>query len=98
MIKSNLDAFALISGLFVSAAYASNVVSVSNGDIAASTITSVSEIITPQARTFAKLPDPWMLEDEVVHCTSNEGKRLKGKGERENSILSPFTLLLKEVH
>ncbi|MHC5729267.1 MAG: hypothetical protein ACYTXY_35125 [Nostoc sp.] len=64
--------FQFISGLFVSAAYASNVVSVSNGNIAASTIPSVSEIITPQARTFEKLPDPWMLEDEVIHCTSNK--------------------------
>src|SRR5213078_4742955 len=58
--------------LFVSAAYASNVVSVSNGNIADSTIPSVSEIITPQAMTFEKLPDPWTLEDEVVHRTSNE--------------------------
>ena len=64
--------FQFISGLFVSAAYASNVVSVSNGNIAASTIPSVSEVITPQARTFEKLPDPWMLEDEVIHCTSNK--------------------------
>ncbi|QLE46034.1 hypothetical protein FD723_38145 (plasmid) [Nostoc sp. C052] len=64
--------FQFINGLFVSAAYTSNVVSVSNGNIAASTIPSVSEVITPQARTFEKLPDPWMLEDEVIHCTSNE--------------------------
>ncbi|MBN4001898.1 MAG: hypothetical protein HWQ58_08725 [Nostoc sp. LPT] len=64
--------FQFISGLFVSAAYASNVVSVSNGNIAASKIPSVSEIITPQIQTFEKLPDPWMLEDEVVHYTSNE--------------------------
>ena len=64
--------FQFISGLFVLAAYASNVVSVSNGNIAASTITSVSEVITPQAMTFEKLPDPWMLEDEAVHRTSNE--------------------------
>ncbi len=64
--------FQFISGLFVSAAYASNVVSVSNGNIAASTIPSVSEVITPQARTFEKLPDPWTLEDEVVHPTTNE--------------------------
>ncbi|MBD2534756.1 hypothetical protein H6G97_36940 [Nostoc flagelliforme FACHB-838] len=64
--------FQFINGLFVSAAYASNVVSVSNGNIAASTIPSVSEVITPQARTFEKLPDPWMVEDEVIHCTSNE--------------------------
>ncbi|MCC5632983.1 hypothetical protein LC613_36235 [Nostoc sphaeroides CHAB 2801] len=27
---------------------------------------------TPQTRTFEKLPDPWMLEDEVIHRTSNE--------------------------
>jgi hypothetical protein len=64
--------FQFISGLFVSAAYASNVVSVSNLNIDASKIPSVSEIITPLARTFEKLPDPWMLEDEVVHRTSNE--------------------------
>jgi hypothetical protein len=64
--------FQFISGLLVSAAYGSNVVSVSNGNIATSTIPSVSKIITPQARTFEKLPDPWMLEDEVVHHTSNE--------------------------
>ncbi len=64
--------FQFISGLFVSAAYASNVVSVSNGNIAASTIPSVSEIITSQARTFEKLPDPWTLEDKIVHHTSNE--------------------------
>ncbi|MCC5662105.1 hypothetical protein LC608_35400 [Nostoc sp. XA010] len=51
--------FQFISGLFVSAAYASNVVSVSNENIAASTIPSVSEIITPQIQTFEKLPDPW---------------------------------------
>ncbi|WP_375466838.1 hypothetical protein [uncultured Nostoc sp.] len=64
--------FQFINGLFVSAAYTSNVVSVSNGNIAASTIPSVSEVITPQARTFENLPDPWMLEDEVIHCTSNK--------------------------
>jgi hypothetical protein len=64
--------FQFINGLFVSAAYASNVVLVSNGNIAASKIPSVSEIITPQVQTFEKLPDPWMLEDEVVHRTSNE--------------------------
>ncbi|WP_138506081.1 hypothetical protein [Nostoc sp. PA-18-2419] len=64
--------FQFINGLFVSTAYASNVVSVSNGNIAASTIPSVSEVITPQAMIFEKLPDPWMLEDEVVHYTSNE--------------------------
>ncbi|MEH1817764.1 MAG: hypothetical protein V7L31_01465 [Nostoc sp.] len=64
--------FQFISGLFVSTAYASNVVSVSNGNIAASKIPSVSEIITPQVQTFEKLPDPWMLEDEVVYYTSNE--------------------------
>ncbi|MHC5915864.1 MAG: hypothetical protein ACYTXE_33815 [Nostoc sp.] len=64
--------FQFINGLFVSATYTSNVVSVSNGNIAAFTIPSVSEVITPQARTFEKLPDPWMLEDEVIHCTSNE--------------------------
>jgi hypothetical protein len=64
--------FEFINGLLVSAAYASNVVSVSNRNIATSTIPSVSEIITPQARTFAKLPDPWALEDEIVHRTSNE--------------------------
>ncbi|MBD2518146.1 hypothetical protein H6G93_24840 [Nostoc sp. FACHB-973] len=88
--------FQFINGLFVSAAYASNVVSVSNLNIAASTIPSVSEIITPQVQTFEKLPDPWTLEDEVVHRTNNEGERLKGKGEREreNSNLSPFPLPL----
>ena len=64
--------FQFINGLFVSVAYASNVVSVSNGNIATSTITSVSEIITPQAMTFEKLPDPWTLEDKIVHYTSNE--------------------------
>ncbi|MCW5318800.1 hypothetical protein GTQ43_35645 [Nostoc sp. KVJ3] len=65
--------FQFINGLFVSAAYTSNVVSVSNGNIAASKIPSVSEVITPQqARTFEKFPDPWMLDDEVVHRTSNE--------------------------
>ncbi len=37
----------------------------------ASTIPSISEIITSQARTFEKLPDPWTLENEVVHRTSN---------------------------
>ncbi|MHC5896583.1 hypothetical protein [Nostoc sp.] len=58
--------------LFVSAAYTSNVVSVSNGNIATFTIPPVSEIITPQAMTFEKLPDPWTLEDEAVHRTSNE--------------------------
>ncbi|MBD2247782.1 hypothetical protein [Nostoc sp. FACHB-888] len=75
--------FQFINGLFVSAAYASNVVSVSNLNIAASTIPSVSKVITSQARTFEKLPDPWTLEDEVVHRTSNEG-------ERQNSILSLY--------
>lgn len=64
--------FQFINGLFVSAAYASNVVSVSNLNIATSTIPSVSEVITTQARTFEKLPDPWTLEDEIVHRTSNE--------------------------
>ncbi|WP_334840449.1 hypothetical protein [Nostoc sp.] len=64
--------FQFINGLFVSADYASNLVSVSNGNITAFTIPSVSEIITPQARTFEKLPDPWTLENEVVHCKSNE--------------------------
>ncbi|WP_375492374.1 hypothetical protein [uncultured Nostoc sp.] len=65
--------FQFINGLFVSAAYANNVVSVGNLNIAASTIPSVSEIITPQqVQRFEKLPDPWMLEDEVVHPTSNE--------------------------
>ncbi|MBD2249037.1 hypothetical protein, partial [Nostoc sp. FACHB-888] len=64
--------FQFISGLFVSAPYASNVVSVTNVNIAASTIPSVSEVSTPQARTFEKLPDPWTLEDEIVHRTSNE--------------------------
>lgn len=83
--------FQFINGLFISAAYTSNIVSVSNLNIAASTIPSVSEVITPQqAQTFEKLPDHWTLEDEVVHGTSNEGERLKGKGERENSNLSPF--------
>ncbi|MEA5606333.1 hypothetical protein [Nostoc sp. UHCC 0252] len=91
--------FQFINGLFVSDAYASNVVSVGNLNIAASTIPSVSERITPQqVQTFEKLPDPWMLEDEVVYRTSNEGERLKGKGERErereNSILSPLPLPL----
>ncbi|AVH63518.1 hypothetical protein NPM_1710 [Nostoc sp. 'Peltigera membranacea cyanobiont' N6] len=65
--------FQFINGLFVSDAYASNVVSVGNLNIAASTIPSVSERITPQqVQTFEKLPDPWMLEDEVVYRTSNE--------------------------
>ncbi|MBD2534834.1 hypothetical protein H6G97_37445 [Nostoc flagelliforme FACHB-838] len=64
--------FQFINGLFVSAAYANNVVSVSNDNIATSTIPSLSEIITSQARTFEKLPDPWALDDEVVHRTSNE--------------------------
>ncbi|MEH1793539.1 hypothetical protein [Nostoc sp.] len=64
--------FQFINGLFVSAAYASNVVSISNLNIAASTIPSVSQVITPQAMTFEKLPDPWALDDEVVHRTSNE--------------------------
>ncbi|OYE00234.1 hypothetical protein [Nostoc sp. 'Peltigera membranacea cyanobiont' 232] len=64
--------FQFINGLFVSADYASNMVLVSNGNIAASTIPSVSETITTQARTFEKLPDPWTLENEVVHCKSNE--------------------------
>ncbi|MHC5771512.1 MAG: hypothetical protein ACYTXI_39360 [Nostoc sp.] len=40
--------FQFINGLFVSPAYTSNVVSVSNGNIAASTIPSVSKVITPQ--------------------------------------------------
>ncbi|MBN3906494.1 MAG: hypothetical protein HWQ35_08025 [Nostoc sp. NMS1] len=83
----SLVMFQFINGLFVSAAYTSNVVSVSNGNIAASTIPSGSEIITPQTRTFEKLSDPWMLEDEVVHRTSNER-------ERESSILSPLPLPL----
>ncbi|MEH2220261.1 MAG: hypothetical protein V7K72_24670, partial [Nostoc sp.] len=61
--------FQFINGLFVSADYASNMVLVSNGNIAASTIPSVSEIITSQARTFEKLPDPWTLEDKIVHHT-----------------------------
>ncbi|RCJ29565.1 hypothetical protein A6769_35530 [Nostoc punctiforme NIES-2108] len=65
--------FQFINGLFVSANYASNLISVSNANIAASTIPSVSEIITPQqVQTFEKLPDPWTLENEVVHRTSNE--------------------------
>ncbi|MCC5655156.1 hypothetical protein LC609_36475 [Nostoc sp. XA013] len=64
--------FQFINGLFVSAPNVSNLVSLSNGNIAASTIPSVSEIITPQGRTFEKLPDPWTLKDEVVHRTSNE--------------------------
>ncbi|MBD2537174.1 hypothetical protein H6G97_51570 [Nostoc flagelliforme FACHB-838] len=64
--------FQFINGLFVSAAYASNVVSVGNLNIAASTIPSISKVITPQAMTFEKLPDPWALDDEVVHRTSNE--------------------------
>ncbi|WP_146110872.1 hypothetical protein [Nostoc sp. 'Peltigera membranacea cyanobiont' N6] len=59
--------FQFINGLFVSDAYTSNVVSVSNLNIAASTIPSVSQVIT-----FEKLPDPWTLDDEVVHRTSNE--------------------------
>jgi hypothetical protein len=82
--------FQFINGLFVSAAYASNVVSVGNLNITASTIPSVSErITTQQVQTFEKLPDPWILEDEVVHRTNNEGER-----ERENSILSPLPLPL----
>lgn len=65
--------FQFISGLFVSAAYTNNVVSVSNGNIAASTIPSVSKVITSQqVQTFEKLPNPWALDDEVVHRTSNE--------------------------
>ena len=64
--------FQFINGLFVSTAYTSNVVLVSNENIAASTIPPVSETITTQARTFEELLDPWMLEDEVVHRTSNE--------------------------
>jgi hypothetical protein len=64
--------FQFINGLFVSAAYTNNVVSVSNLNIATSTIPSVSEVITTQARTFEKLPDPWTLEDEIFHRTSNE--------------------------
>jgi hypothetical protein len=68
----SLVMFQFINGLFVSAAYASNAVSVSNGNIAAYTIPSVSQVITPQAMTFEKLPDPWALDDEVVHRTSNE--------------------------
>ncbi|MEH1886097.1 hypothetical protein [Nostoc sp.] len=64
--------FQFINGLFVSDAYTSNLVSVSNLNIVTSIIPSVSEVITPQARTFERLPDPWMLEDEVIHCTSNE--------------------------
>ncbi|MBD2537142.1 hypothetical protein H6G97_51355 [Nostoc flagelliforme FACHB-838] len=68
--------FQFINGLFISAAYTSNVVSVSNGNIAASTIPSVSKVITSQAMTFEKLPDPWTLEDELVHRTSNEAVAL----------------------
>ncbi|MBG1268391.1 hypothetical protein [Nostoc sp. WHI] len=68
----SLVMFQFVNGLFVSAAYVSNVVSVSNLNIAASTIPSVSGVITPQAMTFEKLPDPWTLEDEVVHRTNNE--------------------------
>ncbi|MDZ8035727.1 hypothetical protein [Nostoc sp. DedSLP04] len=68
----SLVMFQFINGLFVSAAYTNNVVSVSNLNIATSTIPSVSEVITTQARTFEKLPDPWTLEDEIVHRTSNE--------------------------
>ncbi|QLE53484.1 hypothetical protein FD724_36890 (plasmid) [Nostoc sp. C057] len=92
----SLVMFQFINGLFVSAAYTNNVVSVSNLNIATSTIPSVSEVITTQTLTFEKLSDPWMLEDEIVHRTSNEGERLKGKGEREreNSILSPLPLPL----
>ncbi|MDZ7970057.1 MAG: hypothetical protein RM368_34840 [Nostoc sp. DedSLP03] len=68
----SLVMFQFINGLFVSAAYTNNVVSVSNLNIATSTIPSVSEVITTQARTFEKLPDPWTLENEIVHRTSNE--------------------------
>ncbi|MCC5655053.1 hypothetical protein LC609_35885 [Nostoc sp. XA013] len=68
----SLVMFQFINGLFVSAAYASNAVPVNNLNIAASTIPSISEVITPQAMTFEKLPDPWMLEDEVINCTSTE--------------------------
>ncbi|OYD99752.1 hypothetical protein CDG79_39105 [Nostoc sp. 'Peltigera membranacea cyanobiont' 232] len=64
--------FQFINGLFVSAANVSNLVSVSNDNIATSAIPSLSEIITLQARTFEKLPDPWALDDEVIHRTSNE--------------------------
>ena len=68
----SLVMFQFINGLFVSAANVRSLVSVSNGKIAASIIPSVSELITPQTRTFEKLPDPWTLEDEAVHRTSNE--------------------------
>ncbi|MBN3906749.1 MAG: hypothetical protein HWQ35_09385 [Nostoc sp. NMS1] len=68
----SLVMFQFINGLFVSAAYTNNVVLVSNLNIATSTIPSVSEVITTQAMTFEKLPDPWTLEDKVVHRTSNE--------------------------
>ncbi|MEH1899408.1 MAG: hypothetical protein V7K94_29740 [Nostoc sp.] len=64
--------FQFINGLFVSTAYTSNVVLVSNENIAASTIPPVSETITTQARTFEELLDPWTLEDKIVHRTSNE--------------------------
>ncbi|MBE9001589.1 hypothetical protein IQ274_26100 [Nostoc sp. LEGE 12447] len=46
--------FQFINGLFVSDANVSNLVSVSNGNIAASTIPSVSEIITPQQFAIRK--------------------------------------------
>jgi hypothetical protein len=64
--------FQFINGLFVSAANVRSLVSISNGNIAASTTPSVLKVITSQAMTFEKLPDPWTLEDEVVHRTSNE--------------------------
>jgi len=63
--------FQFITGLFVSTSYANNMVSVSNVNVVAPT-TSVSEVITPQVQPFEELPDPWALDTEVVHHTSNE--------------------------
>jgi hypothetical protein len=63
--------FQFITGLFVSTAGVNNIVSVSSVNVVAPT-TSVSEVITPQVQTFEELPDPWVLETEVVHHNSNE--------------------------
>ncbi|WP_341531896.1 hypothetical protein WKK05_38490 (plasmid) [Nostoc sp. UHCC 0302] len=69
----NLVIFQFITGLFVSATGANNLVSVSNVNVVAPIIpVSVSEVITPQVQTFEELPDPWSLETEVVHHNSNE--------------------------
>jgi hypothetical protein len=59
----SLVMFQFINGLFVSAAYTSNVVSVSNGNIAPSTIPAVSEVITPQQ--FAIRNSQFAIEDVI---------------------------------